>query len=309
MASSVSPLHRARRDVVLHPRSVARITAVHAIEGRKENFGSAHSGEFWDVAKVENLFARSVRRDGRAGGRVVHRTVLRALLLADRAQGSARDGIHDRRSCSSDWRASLRVLLIALGQDWPKENNDGGKSSRGIRLSADLSCDESVLESGECGHVDAARVHPGDFRNDGVRPNRRVSRRGVSCANQIHVAVASISFWKWVVRGISSAYLHVDRWSHWEYLRGTRLSDHCCIVDVRRRIAVPEGESHASNLGRGRRSQAKRSVILARRLILATSLSIALSAPAGSGQQVAPFTNALRDSIVQRIAADSGATV
>src|SRR6266480_6248435 len=128
MASSISSIDRARRDVVLHPCSVARVAAVHATEGSKENFGRADPGELWNVAKVENLFASAVRRDGGAGGGVVHGTVLRSLLSADRTKGSSGDGIHDRRCCSSDWSAAVRVLWIALRQNWPKENNDGGKS-------------------------------------------------------------------------------------------------------------------------------------------------------------------------------------
>src|SRR5207237_252698 len=107
MASSVSALDRARRDVVLHQSSIARVATVHAVEGSKENFRRANSGKFWNVAKVENLFTGFVWRDGRAGGGVVYRTVLRPLLSADRTQGSARDRIHNCRSRSTDRRASV----------------------------------------------------------------------------------------------------------------------------------------------------------------------------------------------------------
>src|SRR6266567_1225346 len=157
MARSVSSLDRARRDVLLHPRPVARVAAVHAAEGSKENVGRPNSGELWNLAQVENLFTGSVWGDGRTGGGVVYRTVLRAVLSADGTQSSSRDGLHDRCSCSSDWRASLRALWIALRQNWSKENNDGGQSSRCACLCADLSRDESVLESCQCSHVDCAR--------------------------------------------------------------------------------------------------------------------------------------------------------
>src|SRR5205085_9032538 len=232
-------------------------------------------------------------------------------------QGSSRNCLHSRCSCSSGRRAIVRFLWIAVRQNWAKANNDGGKSPCCARLRPDLSRDESVFESHECSDVDASGVRAGDFRDDGVWANRRISCRGVSGTHPIHVVVASVSFWKWVVRRISSAYLDVDRRTDGEYLRRTRISDHCCSVDLRRRIVVPERESHTSNLGRGRRSQSKRRVSFRKTLRMAAAYASVIATgyqlPATGGAQQAAGSRepvaALRDSIAARIAAFPGATV
>src|SRR5260221_6310829 len=108
MASSVSSRDRARRDVVLHPRSVARVATVHATERGKESLGGANPGKFWNVAKVENFFPCIVRRDSGSGSRVVYRTVLRAVLSTDGTQSSARNGLYHRGSCAADRRTPIR---------------------------------------------------------------------------------------------------------------------------------------------------------------------------------------------------------
>ena len=68
---------------------------------------------------VEGLLHGAARRDGGAGGGVVHGTVLRAVLHADRAQGAGRHGVQDRRGLAGLGHAVLHRVRLALRSHRP----------------------------------------------------------------------------------------------------------------------------------------------------------------------------------------------
>ena len=80
----------------------------------------------------------AARRHRRRGGGVVRRTVLRAVLPDPDAEGACgRRADHDRdRAC--DRHAVLHPVRLAVRQDRPQADHDGGLCDRGADLLPDL---------------------------------------------------------------------------------------------------------------------------------------------------------------------------
>ena len=139
---------------------------------------SADSGELRDVVAMEDLSRRAFRRDGGAGGRLVHGPVLRALLSSDRSQGAARHGVRDRRG---------RLLLGApLFVFFGSLSDRIGRKK--IMMAGNLLAALSYYPIYQAMKAYSAPVNipvlvgsagfrPGGFRDDGVRPDRGVPRR------------------------------------------------------------------------------------------------------------------------------------
>src|SRR5262249_52457469 len=83
----------------------------------------------------------AVWRDRGTGRRLVHGTVLRALLPANGAEGKRSIGAvhHRHRAAARD--AFVRGDGLAFGSDWAQMDHDGGMSAGGGFVPADLSRD------------------------------------------------------------------------------------------------------------------------------------------------------------------------
>ncbi len=81
------------------------------------------------------------RRDGRTGRRLVHGTVLRALLSPDCVEGERALGAVHHRHCVASGDAFVCGDGCAFGSDWAQMDHDGGMFARGRFVLPDLSRD------------------------------------------------------------------------------------------------------------------------------------------------------------------------
>ena len=112
--------------LVLHPRAHGGVAALRQAEGRGEDVDGADRRQLRQRRAMEGLLHRAARRDGGAGGGLVHGPVLRALLPADDSQGAARHRLQDRRARAAARNAVLRRVRRAVrprsgasGSSWP----------------------------------------------------------------------------------------------------------------------------------------------------------------------------------------------
>ena len=91
------------------------------------------------VGQPEDRAARAVRTDGGAGGGVVHRTVLHALLPHADPQGRRADGEPADRDVAAARHAVLSRLRLAVRPDRPQADHHDGAAARGAHVLPDLS--------------------------------------------------------------------------------------------------------------------------------------------------------------------------
>ena len=96
--------------------------------------------------------------------------------------------------------------------------------------------------------ADLAGLHPGSFRHDGLRSDRRVPCRGVSSQDQIYRVVAPLSYWQRGFRRITAADRTGCRCADGQHLRGLVLSDCDRRDNVHRRFASFEGDPQRADL-------------------------------------------------------------
>ncbi len=138
MAHSVPALHRAARHLGLDSAEAERIAAVPGDEESGRDVEGAAHGVVRTMEQPAIGAARPFRTDGRAGRRLVHRTVLHAVLPDADPQGGCADGEHSCRRFAGTRHPVLPGFWPALRHDWPQADHHGRVSARRADVFSDL---------------------------------------------------------------------------------------------------------------------------------------------------------------------------
>ena len=166
----------------VHPPAIERVADLPAHEGGRQGLEGADHRIVRQLVQPQDRAARAVRPDGRRGGGVVRRPVLRAVLHAADAQGRRSRGQHPGGPVAADRHAVLRHLRRVVGQDRPQADHHGGLHHRRADLFPAVQGAHALRQPGARGGAeqragDGDRRPEGAARSSSIRSARRSSRR------------------------------------------------------------------------------------------------------------------------------------
>ena len=135
-------------DLGLHPAQAERVAGVPRDEEPGQGEQGAAEGRLRQLVEPQDRAAGAVRRGGRAGRRLVHGAVLRAVLPDRDAEDRVEDGLRDHRRLAGAGDGPVRLLRLAVRQDRSQEDHDGRLPAGRAHLLPDLSGDDPLREPG-----------------------------------------------------------------------------------------------------------------------------------------------------------------
>ena len=147
----------------------------------------------WSMPR--SRFARAARRHRRRSGGLVRRAVLRAVLPHPDDQGSRRRRANHDRDLACDRHAVLHPVRLAVRQDRPQADHDGGLRARGPHLLPDLPGLDALRQSQVGSRLSRRRR----WSSPPIRPSARSSSRRRAPRPSPRAATASKPLW-WAFR-------------------------------------------------------------------------------------------------------------
>ncbi|MNS79487.1 hypothetical protein D3C72_1131430 [compost metagenome] len=134
LAHSLPGLDPVAGRVAVDPPEAGREPLVQAHEGRRQGVQDPAEGQLHEVAEPEAGADRPRRSDGRSGGHLVHRSVLRPLLPGAGAAGRRLPGLHHAGRRPAAGLALLHLLGLAVGQGGTQADHPGRLPAGGDHL-------------------------------------------------------------------------------------------------------------------------------------------------------------------------------